>query len=99
MPEGERLTKPGQSLCTFCEGIAFCKQDCENEARLARLIELENQIENKNLVSSQELLDKIDQHVDLLVQGLITDLEFSDWFNELKASYNFEVNYERYYPL
>ena len=50
MSNYKRLTNRGDSYCTDCSNIRFCKYGCDEQRRLERLIELEDKIEDRLLI-------------------------------------------------
>lgn len=48
----ERMTQKDESLCTNCEGVAYCRSDCKSQQYLERLVILENKIECGTLVDT-----------------------------------------------
>lgn len=53
-----RLTNKEDSFCTDCVALAFCKETCNKQVILQRLVELENKIENGELVFREKLIEE-----------------------------------------
>lgn len=86
----ERLTDKSKSFCTFCEGIAFCRTECEHERYLERLIDLENRIESGELVEKAEvarkIFEEIEKHYRFNAVNLTYAIDIED-YTKLKKKY------------
>ena len=60
----ERMTQKDESLCTNCEGVAYCRSDCKSQQYLERLVILENKIECGTLIDTAESVIREDAAYD-----------------------------------